>query len=99
MKKVKVNVTQRDIDIGKEEISKGNYICKVCPVARACLRLKIFKEGLVDGYTIHRNTNLAGAHWSMDLPQVARTWISNFDRHTVVAPFKFTIEVPECLTK
>lgn len=98
-KKVRINVTQKDIDVATLEIAKGKNLCKVCPVARAVIRHKQLKEAKVSRTSIHRDPHLPGMHWDIGLPQIVTNWIIKFDNKNPVTPFNFTIEVPECLTK
>lgn len=83
--KVRVVVTQRDINLG----TRGN--CERCPIARALRRqgflLAVWRSWLDDVETGHRVTNL---------PLKACRAIHMFDNYgrSSVQPFQFTVELP-----
>jgi len=87
--KLTVNVTERDIKYGK--IQNGH----TCPVARACRRLKYFRN--------YKDLAVSVTHVYLDmwlispipLPYEAKRFIQLFDRGQVRKPFKFEIEVPD----
>jgi hypothetical protein len=93
MKKIYVNVTQKDITHGR----KGDR--QSCPIARAVRRhfdpTKI--EVSISSLTIIV-WSVDGSYdiiWDVKTPDVAEEFIHNFDSGKLVSPFKFTVEVPE----
>jgi hypothetical protein len=85
MRQVTVEVTQEDIDSGMPKI------CSQCPVALAMRRA----EGRVwmVGYGV---LELLQAPYSVvTAPTGVTQFISDFDRNNPVAPFSFTINLPE----
>lgn len=97
-KRIKINVTRRDIDAAIEDIMFGQNICNTCPVARAFRRHLYFKNATVNGYSVYDKTNRI---WNIELPKVIKDWISAFDyrktRKIVPPPTHFYVEVPKCL--
>lgn len=92
MKKVKFNVTQKDIDS-----RSSSNICATCPVARSVRRNKSFKDALVSytsiGWAWHLNKP------SFLLPIKVVKFIQEFgyskSNRSQAKPFSFTIEVPD----
>lgn len=88
--KIKVNVTQKDIDTGLRDN------CKDCPIAKAISRTKFGKEHSVDvrkGYISYFKIGVTGLNQHRNLPEKAYNFILRFDGHGTVKPFKFTMEL------
>lgn len=84
---VAVNVSQKDIKLGK----KGE--CSGCPVAIAVKR----QLGLLDCYVGSPDIDLVprnGRWFSTAMPTVVSRFVMLFDRREPVSPFTFTLEVP-----
>lgn len=85
-RKVRINVTKRDIELGKPGEGEG------CPIALAARRHPELKGCAVGLGLI--GTEALG-YDSMPLPEEARRFVVDFDDGRPVAPFSFTLEVPE----
>lgn len=105
-KRIKINVTQRDIDAALEDITFGRNVCQVCPVARAFHRHKEFETVSVGSTSVNQwefpNQSFKGqVVWSWNYPKKVGNWISSFDHRAsngkLPAPFHFYMEVPQCL--
>lgn len=83
-KKIRVNVTQRDIERGTPERSD------ICPIARAARR----HEGLREAFVAQTHVELVWPSRVVELPPEARVFILAFDKGHPVAPFSFDLEVP-----
>ena len=84
-KKIRVNVTQRDIERGEKGSTRG------CPVALALHRHK----GLEDA-SVARSGVSVGDWWTSP-PSCVQEFVERLDRFgpEAVAPFSFDLEVPE----
>lgn len=96
MKKIKVNVTQRDLDSKRPP---GKDICSSCPIARAVRRHKEFAKGSVTYESIYVPSDLSAVRIRIRLPREVHDFIYNYgydssDR-SAIKPFSFTIEVPD----
>lgn len=104
-KRIKINVTQRDIDAAIEDIKFGKDICSVCPVARAAQRHKGFETISVSFTCIRQWQHPATSHkgrvlWEVALPEILLNFIVAFDYREAIgipAPVHAYVEVPECL--
>lgn len=88
--KLTVSVTQDDIQFGK----KGN--CDWCPIAHAVRRVvpeKYIKISVGSRWLILWSTRVIICK-EVELPQVAKTFIKDFDRGFSVSPFTFEIDIP-----
>jgi hypothetical protein len=83
-KKIRVNVTQQDIEQGWRGSSQA------CPVARALRRQDELRRWWVGPDYIISELGSREAN----LPPEARVFISAFDHGYPVAPFSFDLEVP-----
>ena len=85
MKKIRINVTQRDIDWGKVADSE------CCPIQIAIAR-RGFPKCSVGTSMVFFPGGIKST-----LPQVAQDWEFNYDCCQVepVKPFSFTLEIPE----
>lgn len=100
-KRIKINVSQRDIDAAIEDIRFGQPICATCPVARSIRRHKGFETSMVVPANVHENSEVHKPYWQVSFPANVTAWINAFDNRKqtkiIPPPFQFTIEVPECL--
>lgn len=87
--KIKINVTQKDIDEGVR------YNCLKCPIARAMRRHKQLKDSVVTGgcYKL-----IGHAYEFHALPLRVQNFVFLFDAQKPVKPFTFRVEVPDEVT-
>lgn len=88
--KLTVSVTQDDIQFGK----KGN--CDWCPVAHAVRRVvseKYIKISVGKRWLVLWPNDVIISR-EVELPEVAKTFIKEFDRGLPVSPFTFEIDIP-----
>ena len=84
--KVKINVTQRDIDRGEYDS------CLNCPNAIAIRRhLKSKYRNELKVYKHYVETNSATL---ADMPAIAHDWISSYDQEEKVRPFTYALDIP-----
>lgn len=87
-KRVRINVTQRDIDRGIPFSSWS------CPVA-----LAIRRHSQLADYFVGRNYFVKGEciidDMAIPLPEVTIRFVSDFDAGRPVKPIRFTLELPE----
>ena len=85
---MKINVTDRDIRLGKRN-SNG-----CCPVARAICkakRISFTENNLWNVVSVgHTQVDVRNEH-SVMLPDKVRTWINKFDSGEKVRPFSFIL--------
>lgn len=93
MRKVRINVTQRDIDTWINP-ARSNDVCSKCAVAKAIRRHKGFEAARV-GLNRFRTDNYFGKCLSIELPIFVQGNINQLDAFKAIAPFKFSIEVPD----
>jgi hypothetical protein len=86
-KRVRVNVTQRDIDRGEPQE------CERCPIARAAKRAGIVNAKVMEGWLDVQYFPPSG-ECGVTLPDPAMRFIEEFDRNCGVAPFAFELDVP-----
>lgn len=101
-KRIKINVTQRDIDAAIEDLKFGMNICTSCPVARAFRRHKGFENTWANSTSAHEwKDNFVVKIWDIPLPIVLSNFIEAFDKRKatgiIPAPVHAYVEVPECL--
>lgn len=81
--KLKINVTQDDIDKG----NRGNS--NSCPIARVV-------RGILPMARVNvRYINSIGMGADIALPSEATQFIVSFDNHYPVAPLEFEVDIPE----
>ncbi len=85
-KKVRINVTQRDIERG---IRFTSY---TCPIARAARRHPELKGCAVSPDSLAFDNS--GWVWT-PLPEKACEFVDSFDGGRPVKPFSFTLELPD----
>lgn len=78
-----VNVTQADIDAGKE------LDCEACPIALAVSRATGRKMVVARGEVAQ-----CGGSWEVKLPRIAVNFVDRFDAGERVVPFSFVIDLP-----
>jgi hypothetical protein len=94
MRKVTINVTQHDIDVARRQRNnEGESYWDVmlkCPVARAAARIRALRDFRGAGY---------GAIYAfgsvIPTPVSVRAFMREFDAGRNVAPFHFTVNVPD----
>ncbi len=85
--KLKITVTQEDIDNGIR--SNGHF----CPIAKACSRLGYRPNALPDHIELH--CQKTGQSLVGKTPPVAREFMGTFDSIRHVEPFEFEMEFRE----
>lgn len=85
MKRVRINVTQRDIDRGVRSTLTS------CPIALAIKR-RVVEDSTV---AVTQFAVLYGTFMSSPFPYRATQFIYHFDLGKPVKPFTFTLELPE----
>jgi hypothetical protein len=91
MNRVKIRVTQDDIDKGIQSN------CVECPVARALNRAGI--KGLVaSSFVSVVSVNDGPAGFFAELPRSANRFIERFDNYREVKPFNFFLNMPDGVT-
>ena len=83
MKKIKIEVSKEDIEVGE----RGEPDC--CPIAWALSR-KNFKETYVDNSSVNFEDE-KGYSYEYYLPPKAMDFVKAFDRGEDVFPFEFTL--------
>lgn len=104
--KIKINVTQRDIDLANKEkrgIESDYWAATSCPIARAVRRHKKLKRAEVgtnsvdipNDYLDMGNNTKAILSWgkSIKLPEEAENFVADFDCGFKVKPFSFELEI------
>jgi hypothetical protein len=99
MRKIKINVTAKDIkewqDKKREDKGIQSTACEICAVANALHRHKEFKNARV-GYTVIRIADDFATFKEdkvFNIPADVTAKIKAIDRLDQVAPFSFTLEV------
>lgn len=86
---ITVEVTQEDIDRGLASNSQS------CPVALAFRRVLTYHINLIIvGPTFVELYHWKNGHQVIELDEITRRNISDFDHHRRIAPFTFIIDVP-----
>lgn len=80
---MRVNVTQRDIDLGVPNNSM------YCPIARAVRRHGTYKHAFV--YTGYISLSFLSDYAPVFLPERANSFVRSFDMGKEVHPFSFTL--------
>lgn len=88
MRTVTVEVTQADIEKGCKKDANN------CPIARAVLRCEKSITGVQVADSITGWRYDGEEVFRVDTPKAAYDFIDNFDNRRPVAPFTFTLEVP-----
>ena len=87
--KVKINVTQRDIELGKKKSCEG------CPHGIAIKRRLICELQVLVG---HGNVFIWRHGWPLDFkiptPQMVSLWMTNFDNYRFVEPIRYFLDIP-----
>lgn len=95
MKTIIINVTKKDIELGK----RGD--CGKCPVARAARRKLGDKCNVSQHYMWFERNQKTGKspfppiYFPVFVEQFIRTFDLTFTQKDLLKPFKFTIKVPE----
>lgn len=84
-RKIRVNVTRRDIEKGRP----GRF--DACPIARAVRR----HDGLQEAFVGQTHINVVRPSRVVELPPEARVFVLAFDHGYLSPPFTFSLEVPE----
>lgn len=90
---MQIDVTQADIDMANADRSRAYYMpTRGCPVALAAIRAepRLERIGRVSAYF-----RQSASEQTIPLPALVTEWIDKFDYRHPVAPFSFTLDMPE----